>query len=263
VEPETTNDRSAVVMTFNLRRSSLFDGRNAWRYRKGRAASAIAATDADIVGTQEGSRSMLLELNAMLPQYAWVGEGRRGGALDETNAILYRADRWKPERSGTFWLSDAPERPGSRAWGAAFPRICTWALFRSVQDEGARWAVFNTHLDHISAQARRRGIALVSKRARDIAEGVPLVLTGDFNAKPDSDVAQLLRAEGWRSALDDVPAAGATFHGFRGGGERGRPIDYIFCRGNFEDIEAAVDRDRYGGRYPSDHYPVYARLRWR
>ncbi len=263
-----TNDdaRTAVVMTFNLRRATWMDGRNAWRHRKGSAAEAIRAAGADVVGTQEGSHAMLLELNALLPGYAWVGEGRRGGARDETNAILYRADRWEPERSGTFWLSETPERPGSRAWGAAFPRICTWALFRSRCRDGLRWAVFNTHLDHISASARRRGIELVAARAPDVAEGVPLALTGDFNAKPGGEVAETLREAGWRNAFDAMPGgaaeAGATYHAFRGGGERGRPIDYIYYKAFAEEVEAFVDRAVYRGQYPSDHYPVAARLRW-
>ncbi|WP_238392571.1 endonuclease/exonuclease/phosphatase family protein [Paenibacillus antri] len=257
---------AAVAMTFNLRRATWVDGRNAWRYRKRSAAAAIAAADADVVGTQEGSLPMLRELTALLPGYAWLGEGRRGGGLDETNAILYRADRWTPEASGTFWLSERPERPGSRAWGAAFPRICTWAMLRSTSNADVRWTVANTHLDHISASARRRGIALVAERALEIAQGGPIVVTGDFNAKPDSEVAGLLRAEGWRNAFDDASGgahqAGATFHGFRGG-ERGRPIDYIYYRGfAAEGVEVAVDRARYDGRYPSDHYPVYARFRW-
>jgi endonuclease/exonuclease/phosphatase family metal-dependent hydrolase len=267
IEPnDVPAERDAVVMTFNLRRASWADGRNAWRYRKESAAKAVLAANADVVGTQEGSRAMLLELAELLPGYAWIGEGRRGGARDETNAILYRADRWAPERSGTFWLSETPERPGSRAWGAAFPRICTWAMFRSLREDGVRWAVFNTHLDHISAPARRRGIELVAKRAADLAEGAPVVLTGDFNAKPGGEVEEALREAGWRNLFDSLPggatAAGSTFHGFRGGGERGKPIDYIYCKGFREPPEIRVDRARYGGKLPSDHYPVTAKLRW-
>ncbi|HZG75158.1 MAG TPA: endonuclease/exonuclease/phosphatase family protein [Paenibacillus sp.] len=270
MESTMTNDaaseRAAVVMTFNLRRATWADGRNAWRFRKESAAEAVLAANADVVGTQEGSSAMLLELTAMLPRYDWIGEGRRGGARDETNAILYRADRWAPERSGTFWLSETPERPGSRAWGAAFPRICTWALFRSLGDDGLRWAVFNTHLDHISAPARRRGIELVARRAAELAEGAPLALTGDFNAKPGGEVEETLRGAGWRSAFDAIPggaaAAGATYHAFRGGGERGRPIDYIYYRGFAGAAEIRVDRALYLGKYPSDHYPASAALRW-
>ncbi|HZG87325.1 endonuclease/exonuclease/phosphatase family protein [Paenibacillus sp.] len=262
--------RAAVVMTFNLRRASLFDGYNAWRYRKGRAAEAIAAAEADFVGTQEGFRSMMAELNALLPGYAWLGEGRMGGAAGETNAILYRQDRWTPEESGTFWLSETPGRPGSRSWGAAYPRICTWALFRENADPTVRLAVFNTHLDHLSRAARQHGASLAGRRLLELRgrTGAPAVLTGDFNAKPSSGaIAQLAKppfefVHAFESYPGGTRAAGATYHGFRGGGRKGEPIDYIFASKPCRLLRTTVDREKYRGKYPSDHYPVFARLEW-
>ena len=161
---------SAVVMTFNLRRTVFFDrmfNRNhVWKHRKRRAAEAIRAAGADFVGTQEGLHGMIAELVELLPEFAWIGEGRRGGKTDETNAVLYRKDRWYPEECGTFWLSRTPEIPGSRGWGAVFPRICTWGLFRSIADSLARIILFNTHLDHVSRRAREQGLLLPPLRLR-------------------------------------------------------------------------------------------------
>ncbi|HZG58150.1 endonuclease/exonuclease/phosphatase family protein [Paenibacillus sp.] len=262
---------AATVMTFNLRRPSWLDGANAWRYRKAAAADAVLAAAADFVGTQEGSKAMLLELTARLPSYAWLGEGRRGGERDETNAILYREDRWAVEASGTFWLSETPERAGSRSWGAAFPRICTWALFRARRGPAATVAVFNAHLDHISRTARTRGAALAAARLLELRgrTGAPAALIGDFNAGPRSEaVAQLaLPPYGLASAYEAFPggpaAVGATYHGFRGGGGlRGEPIDVIFATAECDFEAASVDRGKYRNRYPSDHYPVSARIRW-
>lgn len=255
------------VMTFNLRTPVWRDGADAWRYRKGRAAQAIAAAAPDIVGTQEGTVPMIAELTNRLPGYAWLGEGRRGGAKDETNAILYREDRFLPETSGTFWLSESPDRPGSRSWGSAYPRICTWAVFRDRLTESApRFAVFNTHLDHLSAQARSRGAKLVASRIDEVcgAEGIAAVLTGDFNAKPRAEAIGLLRRppHAYVSAYDVCPggpgAVGATYHAFRGG-TAGEPIDYVFATEGIAFERVRIDRSRYDGRFPSDHYPVVAR----
>jgi len=261
----------ATIMTFNLRRATVLDGANAWRYRKSRAAEAIRAGGADFVGTQEGFRRMLQELTSLLPGYAYLGEGRKGGGADEHNAILYREDAWAPERSGTFWLSETPDAPGSRGWGSVFPRICTWALFRRVDDPDVRVAVFNTHLDHISANARKRGAALVADRLRDELRtfGGPAVMIGDFNAKPHSEaICQLSETYRLISAYDVYPggtkAAGATYHGFRGGGARGEPIDYIFAAGADCELRlTAVHRAKVRGKFPSDHYPVSTTVSWR
>jgi endonuclease/exonuclease/phosphatase family metal-dependent hydrolase len=265
-----SNHSAAVIMTFNLRRASLFDGVNAWRYRKGRAAEAVLASGADFVGTQEGFHSMLQELSALLPGYAWVGEGRRGGTKDEYSAIVYRKDRWTPSESGTFWLSQTPEQPGSRSWGSSYPRICTWAVFRSIPNPSLRILVMNTHLDHISAMARKCGAALAGDRLLELQRQhqAPAILTGDLNTKPRSGPIQLLREHyGLLDAYQAYPggpgAVGSTYHGFRGGGRGGAPIDYIFASKSCTIVRTQVDRNRYQGKFPSDHFPVCAHISWK
>jgi endonuclease/exonuclease/phosphatase family metal-dependent hydrolase len=99
---------------------------------------------------------------------------------------------------------------------------------------------------------------------------LPVVLTGDFNAEPDNPA--VLRpcreregADGAEPAMINAFAAfegapGATYHGFRGG-EEGEPIDYIFVSRGVRLVgPAKIVRERIGGGYPSDHYPVLAAI---
>lgn len=54
-----------------------------------------------------------------------------------------------------------------------------------------------------------------------------------------------------------VPAAGFTYHGFKGPDYRkknARRIDFIFVRGNLQPVAAEILRDKVDGLYPSDHY---------
>ncbi|WP_199623608.1 endonuclease/exonuclease/phosphatase family protein [Paenibacillus alkalitolerans] len=260
--------RQTAVMTFNLRRNSWMDGRNAWRCRKRGAAEAILSAGADLIGTQEGLPLMLEELDSLLPGYARIGEGRDGGSQGEHCAIYFAKEHWTPVEHGTFWLSPAPEKPGSRGWGAAFPRICTWAAFEAADGSGARLAVYNVHLDHISGLARERGAALAAARLieRRACAGEPAVLLGDFNTRPRRPAVAQLSAPPCRlvDAYGAYPggtaAVGATYHGFRGGRAGGEPIDYIFTTEDVFIDRIVVDRDRYAGKYPSDHYPVIARI---
>jgi endonuclease/exonuclease/phosphatase family metal-dependent hydrolase len=87
------------------------------------------------------------------------------------------------------------------------------------------------------------------------------VLTGDFNAWPSNPAIVRLRCElfdAYRTLEEgDV---GMTAHSFKGG-TKGHPIDYIFTSEGVRVLEAQVIRDHVDGRYPSDHYPVLARLR--
>ena len=51
-----------------------------------------------------------------------------------------------------------------------------------------------------------------------------------------------------------------TFHGFKGsvGGAR---IDWIGATAKFTIESATIDRTKFDGRYPSDHFPVTAVLK--
>ncbi|MEO3946476.1 endonuclease/exonuclease/phosphatase family protein [Gorillibacterium sp. CAU 1737] len=256
------------VMTFNLRVMVESDGENAWNKRYPAAARAMEEHGADFIGTQEARLFMLEELAALLPGYAWMGQGRRGGHEDEHCAIFYRTDRWELLESGDFGLSESPDQLGILSWKTDYPRMCTWAKFRSLQD-GTETAVFNTHLDHISEEAQVKGMELIRERMEELSRssaGLPFVLTGDFNVEPDNIVIRGLEAAGYRNAYSILPAGdtdqvpGMTFHDFQGG-ERGRPIDYIFSSPDLTVEAVQVDRSYYDGRYPSDHYPVCAQLK--
>ena len=47
---------------------------------------------------------------------------------------------------------------------------------------GKTFVAFNTHLDHVSKDARRNGMKLILERMARYAQGRPVFLTGDMNA---------------------------------------------------------------------------------
>lgn len=257
-----------TVATFNLRNYTAKDGDNAWDLRVDQVADMIRRTGALIVGTQEGYHEMLLQLAERLPEYRWVGQGRHGGTESEFCAIFYRSEDVAAEEVGHFWLSETPEVPASNSWDSSMPRMCTRARFRCRQDPPRAFLAYNTHLDHVGVQAREQGIRLICRTLEQHhrEEAVPALVMGDLNAGEGSGVVRFLREE---SGLVDAFFAlrgraehgiGRTFHGFQGGAQ-GDPIDYIFGTRDLAFLEAEVRREQIDGRYPSDHYPVVARVR--
>ncbi|WP_258525538.1 endonuclease/exonuclease/phosphatase family protein [Paenibacillus sp. YN15] len=255
------------AMTFNLRVMVEADGDNAWTRRIHAAAQAVLHEQPDILCTQEGRYGMLKDLQAELPGYRWIGEGRRGGREDEHCTIFYNTANWLPEEAGHFSLSEQPETLGTLSWNTACPRMCTWVRLRSLRN-GQNIAVFNTHLDHISQEAQIKGMELIRHRMERLKQAspeTPLILAGDMNVEPEHPVIRGLEQAGYRNAYAVLPPGpreskpGRTFHGFRGGVD-GLPIDYIFTSPECVVEAVRVDRHRYEGRYPSDHYPVCAVL---
>jgi endonuclease/exonuclease/phosphatase family metal-dependent hydrolase len=251
------------IMTFNLRVHMEADGDNAWPNRVTAVAGTIRKHDPDIIGVQEGLYAMLADLEPLLAEYAWVGEGRDGGANGEFTAIFYKKSKWDVAETGNFSLSEKPEQLGVKSWDTSHTRMCTWAAFQSRT--GEEFAMFNTHLDHVGEEAQRKGMGLIRERMRALRDrgGMPIVLTGDFNVTPEHAAVAGLEQEGYRSVysvlLEANREVGGTVHHFNGG-DSGDTIDYIFLTPDWQVHSVVIDRELYEGRYPSDHYPVVAEV---
>jgi endonuclease/exonuclease/phosphatase family metal-dependent hydrolase len=253
-----------TVMSFNIRYGTANDGPDRWELRRDQLFALLKEQSPDVIGLQEALHFQIDEILAALPDYRMVGVGRSdGGQGGEYAAILYRATRLSVRQTSTFWFSDTPEIVKSNTWGAALERICTWALFDDKQ--GTPFYVFNLHLDHISQPARERSGALLLDRIAARSPKLPVVVTGDFNTGESNpvtrDVAKVLR-DTFRVVHPDAMQVG-TANQFKLGTTMGEKIDYIFVEPDTEVISAAIVRTSAGGRYPSDHFPVVARIRLR
>lgn len=256
------------VMTFNVRYDNPGDGINAWPNRRDWVASLIRFHGVDVVGVQEALAPMLSDLEARLPGFARVGVGRADGRwAGEFSAILYRRDRLTLVDSGTFWLSPTPRVAGSKGWDAAIERVATWAQFRD-QRTGCRFLHLNTHFDHIGDVARQESARLIRRQLAVLANGLPLIVTGDLNSDPMSGAYRVLTRDTMPGASAplhdafDVSRAGhygptSTWTAFRAI-EAGRRIDYVLVSSSVAVQTHGILPDSWDGRFPSDHLPVLA-----
>lgn len=256
------------VMTFNIRYNTPNDSANAWPHRKDKVASQIRFHEAQIVGVQEALHGQLRDLKALLPGFAWVGRGRDNGIQEgEYSAIFYDTARLQLIKTQTFWLSPEPEKAGLKGWDAAFPRVVTWASFRDRQTK-KHFFVFNTHFDHVGKLARAESAKLLLKKVHEIAGKLPVIVTGDFNATPDQEPIQIITNANDPMHLTDAKAVSltphygpeGTFNGFRFNANSDRPIDYIFIKNGPAVQQHATLSQTWGGRFSSDHFPVFARV---
>jgi endonuclease/exonuclease/phosphatase family metal-dependent hydrolase len=251
-----------TVMSFNIRYGTANDGPDRWEVRRDQLFALLKQQSPDVIGLQEALHFQLDEILAALPDYRMVGVGRSdGGHGGEYAAILYRATRLSVRQSRTFWFSDTPEVVKSNTWGAALERICTWALFDDQQ--GTPFYVFNLHLDHISQPAREKSSALLLDRVAARSPALPAIVTGDFNsgeANPVTRAVAKVFRDTFRVVHPNETEVG-TANQFKFGETKGEKIDYIFVEAGTEVMSADIVRTSVGGRYPSDHFPVVARIR--
>ncbi len=254
------------VATFNIRQKNNVDQGNLWDDRKKAVNDLIKFHQFDIFGVQEAYKVQIDDMLAQLPGYAYIGVGRDDGhKKGEYSPILYNTTRFKMLESGTFWLSNTDTKTPNKGWDAALPRVCTWGIFRDNKSK-KKFIFMNTHFDHIGVEARRESAKLILAKAQELAKNLPLILTGDFNVDETNEAYFTLANSGIVKDTYDLASIvyepNSTFNSW---GKNIKPksrIDHIFITKPYKVKRYGVLTDTYLGKFPSDHYPVYAELIW-
>jgi endonuclease/exonuclease/phosphatase family metal-dependent hydrolase len=268
----TTPSAVIRVVTYNIRYDNPNDGDNVWANRRDAMVAYLQSKNADIIGLQEVEPQQRAYLADRLPEFAWYGVGRNAEHdQGEGTPIFYRRDRFEPLDKGTFWLSATPGVAGSRGWDAALPRVASWLRLRDRRS-GQEFLATNTHFDHRGPEARvesgRLMLTEIDRLARAGASRLPVVLTGDFNCRPDEPpYAAMTKPANAALALVDAQHVSRTPHA---GGDStsnaftaiapGGKIDYIFVRDVGAVLTHRIEDPRIGSRFVSDHQPLVAEV---
>jgi endonuclease/exonuclease/phosphatase family metal-dependent hydrolase len=251
--PSPAPAREVTVMVYNIRAGKDVGGSE----NLSRVAELVRSTGADLVLLQEVDRNTQRSgpadqpaTLARLTGYS-VAFGRtirfQGG--DFGIALL---SRWPIQRDTLIpLLVTAP--PGRTTEG----REQRGVLLAVVDAPGGPLAVLTTHLDHTGEDVwRLQEIATVLRAARTAGEqGMPILIGGDLNARPESAVHGELRGAGFRDAWEGCGAGDAmTFPAHA----PDRRIDYLYVSGETRCVTAEVLPGQ-----ASDHRPLLFRLRLR
>ena len=244
------------VISYNIRTIAR-DGDNNWENRRHATRNMLNSHTPDLFGLQEATMVHLKYIDKFFPQYSRVGVGRDDGKSGgEVMAIYYKKERFDLLESGTFWLSETPDKV-SRGWDAACNRTVTWVKVRDKETR-KKFYYFNTHLDHRGRVAQAESIKLVLEKIKEIAGGrATVILGGDFNMLPEN-VALAPLGECMHDARTTAAEADAkgTFNNY-GRLKENLLIDHLFFRGRRAKCHEyrVLDGD-YGAPFISDHYPV-------
>ena len=281
-----------LVGSYNIRYKNGGDSiaGNVWAKRCQVICDQVNFMSPDVFGAQEVLHGQLVEMLSCLDGYDYIGVGRDDGKTGgEYAAIFYKTDRMRLLDQGNFWLSETPDRPGL-GWDAACVRICTWGRFAAqTASNDEAFYFFNLHMDHVGKKARREGAKLIVRKIREIAQGAPVIVTGDFNVDQNDEIYRIFTESG---VLKDSYLAtrlrfaeNGTFNSFDTDLYTESRIDHIFVspqtrvdsygvltnsywlpneESNTQlkghDAPQQINFSKYSRRQPSDHYPVFVRI---
>lgn len=251
------------VLTLNLRFGLADDGANSWANRKKGFPALFRQFRPDFIGFQEANDFQIDFLAGILAEYDYIGQRNPAPRFWQNNIIFYK-NVWQAIDRRHFYLSPTPSIP-SRFRESRWPRQCTLGMF---QKKERALLCINTHFDFESVvQTKSAGIILDCLAT--LPADVPVVLLGDFNANPShacyrvftgADPGRKVKGHNFKNVFEQ-PFPG-TYHGFAGKAD-GEHIDWILYRGAIDVDSAGVIHQLYGGRFLSDHYPVWVKFSWR
>ncbi|MDR3251729.1 MAG: endonuclease/exonuclease/phosphatase family protein [Tannerella sp.] len=279
------NAQEFTVGSYNIRYDNTGDRAkgNGWTRRCPLLTQQILFNGFDIFGAQEALHNQVEDLVAGLPGYDYIGVGRDDGLTKgEYVPVFYKKDRFRLEKSGTFWLSEDTGRP-NKGWDAALPRICTWGLFTDIKTDKTVW-FFNVHFDHIGVEARKQSARLILEKIREMCGRSAVVLTGDFNVDQTNESYRILAGSDFLYDTYEKAtvrfALNGTFNNFDYSVATSSRIDHIFVTAGFKVARYGILTDCYRTprgdsatgfpdgafstqadvRTISDHYPVKVEL---
>ncbi|HEY0037100.1 MAG TPA: endonuclease/exonuclease/phosphatase family protein [Longimicrobium sp.] len=251
--PAPPAERAVTVMVYNIRAGKDLAGSE----NLPRIAELVRSTGADLVLLQEVDRNTQRSgpadqpaVLARLTGYS-VAFGRTIGFQGGDFGVALLS-RW-PIRRDTLIPLLVTTPPG-RTTGNREQR---GVLVAVVDAPGGPIAVLNTHLDHTGDDVwRMQEIATVLQVSRTAVEpGMPVLIGGDLNARPENAVHEQLRRAGFRDAWEGCGAGDAmTFPA----SAPDRRIDYLYVDGTTRCESAQVLASD-----ASDHRPLLFRLRLR
>ena len=255
-----------IIGSYNLRTHGGKDPfPNDWESRMPRIRADISNLGYHIWGAQETCDFYAANI-CQGNNFTAIGHGRNENAEGEACHIYYDRERLELLKHETFWLSSEPE-VFSTVPGAIHPRICTAGIFRD-RVSGREFIFANTHLEHRVQEVQKLQLEYLFARLANY-EKLPLILTGDFNAFPDSPAA-LYAMEMLHDARSisrtPVTYQGPTYHGFISSPAKRTlktqdRIDYILVSDGIT-VERFEVPDNFTApdTASSDHYPLAAEI---
>jgi|SRR6218665_417091 len=268
----TASAQTIKALSFNIRYSNDKDGVNSWENRKQWATDYVRLFDFDVIGFQEVQNDQKVDLDILLPAYKSIStasDTNKPNGDYEACSIYYNPKRLKCVSSGTFWLSETPEKQ-SMNWDSLYNRVVTWGKFIDVRNKSVFY-FFNTHLPHKSEPARMKSVKLLREMICKIATGNSnVIVTGDFNAHPNSEPYNAMLAKSSCLPLTDAKKAAKwiyapdfTVNCFGTcDGESGYIIDFLFVSSKIEIEKYVVLTERRKDIFISDHYPVFCEIKF-
>ena len=228
--------------------------------------------DVDIFGAQEVFANQMTDLQERLPEYGSIGIGLEDGkSKGQHDPIFWKKERFELLDHGFFWFAEDINAIRTTSLGRS--QSAHGLLGHPQRQNFEKEALFlmNVHIDHIGQVARRESAKLILDRLGALAGDLPVIVTGDFNAEPDSEPIRYPARSGHPQHLTHTRSVAPvrygpecwSYHNYGRLTKNMVAACYIFVRGGLETLRhgCLAEKALMTCIFP-DHCPVMAGLRF-
>jgi endonuclease/exonuclease/phosphatase family metal-dependent hydrolase len=173
------------AMSKRFRNGDTGHGDLPWSVRLPEISERIVSYAPDLLGLQEMETDADIGAIVPLDQYSLVTY-HLGSLEYGDSALLFKTSRYEQLESGQLWLGPTPDLPMSLGYSPlAVIRYVNWVMLRE-KSTGFTFIYANTHFDNASKN-KDPSAYLFHNRVATLTKAFPMVVTGDFNTKANTE----------------------------------------------------------------------------
>ena len=247
------DNENIVVMSFNIRCISPLDtGNKYYKVRMPYIRKILEEASPDVIGFQEVKTPQYKYLLKILKKYDYEYRKRDDTKAGEATPVFYKKKRFTCLKKDTFWISDTYKEM-SNTYGGKCIRTCSYVHLKD-NITNKEFSVFNVHLDHMSDNARIKGVKLIKRLIKEFnISNIPHLIIGDMNDHYKSAPINELFLDYVDASKMKNDSSEVTFHNY---GTDKQKIDYIALSKDIKQLDYKVITTKFNEIYPSDHYPI-------
>lgn len=248
------------VMSYNIHLEHCEEQPRSWNERKSMVAQLIRSKSPEILGLQGATLGQTDWINSNLKGYEYYAPSSEHLEMGKDMCpILFSTELYDLMEQGTFLVGEAIEKTEG---GTQQSQFLNWVKLRHKNSEKELY-VLNTRIDEDDSE---RSLAIADRLEQMITQLVgsnTFLFVGDMDNTPDSGT--IARIEKWAkdsqsSSLVSISDTDETYFGWKKGNQ-GERLDYVFLSSDIPANSYEVLDVADGQVYPSDHLPVYCKLR--